>query len=222
MLGVRQQDGYRRRDSVTLTSTPVRIVRDARAHFAGGKRTMHMAVQTHRWTRRDLDRLPDDGNKYEVVGGELFVTPPPSPGHEEIVAILARDLGAYVHVHQIGQLRFPRSVVVVDDSQVEPDLMVRPIVPPPAPAWEVAPLPLLVIEVLSDSTRRRDLVAKRAFYIEGGVAEYWMVDGRKRTITVARPGLSDVAVTDLLRWHPSSATAPFDLDVAAMFRQALG
>jgi Uma2 family endonuclease len=50
---------------------------------------MHMALKARRWTRSDLDRLPDDGNRYEVIDGQLLVTPPPSVAHEEIVASLA-------------------------------------------------------------------------------------------------------------------------------------
>jgi Uma2 family endonuclease len=195
-------------------------MRDARATFAE-ERTMHMAVHSQRWTRQDLERLPDDGNKYEVVRGELFVTPAPAPGHEEIIAVLAALLSEYLSIHRIGRVRFPRSVVVIDGSEVEPDLMVRPLLPPPAPAWEDAPLPILVIEVLSQSTRHRDLVAKRAFYIEAGVADYWIVDGERRTITVARAGQPDAVMTGVLRWYPPTAAAPFDLDVAAMFREAL-
>jgi Uma2 family endonuclease len=182
---------------------------------------MHMAVQMHRWTRRDLERLPDDGNTYEVVRGELFVTPVPARPHQEIVTVLSRYLAPYVAAQRLGDIHFPRSVIVIDDSEVEPDLMVRPRVPP-GPRWEEAPLPFLVIEVLSETTRRRDLVAKRSFYIEGGVAEYWIVDGKRRTITVVRPDQPDVVVTAGLRWHPSNATAPLDLDVASIFREALG
>jgi Uma2 family endonuclease len=218
---VKQQNAYRRHNSVTPTSTTTRIVRDARATFAEETRNMRMAVQTHRWTRRDLERLPDDGNTYEVVRGALFVTPAPGRPHQEIVAALADRLVPYVAAHALGVIHFPRSVIVIDDSEIEPDLMVRPRVPPGL-RWEDAPLPFLIVEVLSDTTRRRDLVAKRSFYMEEGVAEYWIVDGKGRTITIVRPDQPDEVVTAGLRWHPSNAPAALDFDVATMFRDALG
>ena len=190
--------------------------------FAEETGTMHMALKTRSWTRRDLDRLPDDGNRYEVVRGALFVTPAPGPRHQQIVAELADRIAPYVATHGIGQLHFPRTVVVIGGSQVEPDLMVRRRVPPPPPSWEEAPLPFLVVEVLSETTRRRDLVAKRLLYMEAGIEEYWMLDGERRTITVARAGHLDIALADTLRWHPSRATAPLDIDVSTLFREALG
>jgi Uma2 family endonuclease len=181
-----------------------------------------MAVQSRRWTRRDLERLPDDGNTYEVVRGELFVTPAPARPHQEIIVALTRHLAPYVAAHGLGDIHFPRSVIVIDDSEVEPDLMVRPRVPPPAPRWEDAPLPSLAVEVLSETTGQRDLIAKRSLYIDAGVADYWMVDAEHRTITVAKPGHPDLVTTNLLRWHPANVTTPLELDVRALFREVLG
>ena len=51
-----------------------------------------MALETRPWTRADLDRLPEDGNKYEVIDGALFVTPAPSAIHQRIVAWLSEAL----------------------------------------------------------------------------------------------------------------------------------
>ena len=184
--------------------------------------TMHMALKTRSWTRRDLDRLPDDGNSYEVVRGELFVTPAPGSRHQQIVAELADRVAPYVAAHRIGQLHFPRAVVVIGGSQVEPDFMVRRKVQPPPPSWEEASLPILVVEVLSETTRRRDLIAKRSLYLEAGIEEYWMLDGERRTITVARAGHPDAGLVDTLRWHPSGASSPLDIDVPTLFRDALG
>ncbi len=183
---------------------------------------MHMAQETHQWTRADLQRLPDDGNRYEVVRGELFVTPAPRARHQELIVVLARHLSRYVDAHALGNVHQARSVMVFDGSEVEPDLMVREKVPPPPPEWEDAPLPFLVIEVLSGSTRRRDQVQKRSLYLDAGVLEYWIVDGEHRSIRVVRPQRDDEVVTDELRWHPAGASEPFVLDVASMFREALG
>lgn len=87
---------------------------------------MRMAELTHRWTIAELYRLPDDGNKYELVRGELFVTPPPTDWQETIGARLTRILDPYVAAHGLGLVYHPRAVVRIgEDTEVEPDLMVR-------------------------------------------------------------------------------------------------
>src|SRR5690242_10756114 len=129
-----------------------------------------MSMPAKAWTLEELHRLPDDGNKYEVIRGELFVTPPPSVDHEELLARLHDMLAAYVRLHGLGRVYRPRSVIRFEGSEAEPDLMVR-AVPHGAHgnAWEKLPPPLLVVEVLSPTTRRRDLVNKRAYYLDAGV-----------------------------------------------------
>ena len=72
---------------------------------------MHMATNLKRWTLEELHRLPDDGNKYELVRGDLFVTPPPNDGHETILARLTAVLTPYVLAQQLGLIYHPRSVL---------------------------------------------------------------------------------------------------------------
>ena len=86
---------------------------------------MLMATQTKRWTLEELHRLPDDGNKYELVRGNLFVTPAPTEAHETILARLTMILVPYVAANELGLVYRPRAVVRFDGSEVEPDLMVR-------------------------------------------------------------------------------------------------
>ena len=100
-----------------------------------------MATNTKVWTLEELHSLPDDGNTYELVRGELFVTPAPTVNHEEIDARLTRMLVPFVAVHQLGNVYHPRAVVQFQGSQVEPDLMVRPSHPDPAAGWAVWPVP---------------------------------------------------------------------------------
>jgi Uma2 family endonuclease len=182
---------------------------------------MHMAQTTDDWTLEQLHRLPNDGNKYELVRGELFVTPPPSVGHEELVAVLARILRAYVEAWSLGRVYTPRAVLRALESEVEPDLMVRPRAGTTRD-WSALPLPILIVEILSDSTRRRDLGQKRDFYLDAGVPEYWIVDGERRTIRVVRQGRDDDLATESLSWHPNEADAPLVVDVRSLFRDALG
>lgn len=182
---------------------------------------MHMAHTTDGWTLEELHRLPDDGNKYELVRGELFVTPPPSVAHEELAATLGRILDAYVAASKLGRVYRPRAVLRILESEVEPDLMVRPAADRNA-SWTEAPLPTLVVEILSESTRRRDHMQKRDFYLDAGVPEYWIVDGQHRSIRLVRPERPDAVVADSLTWHPPGADEPLIINVQAFFREALG
>jgi Uma2 family endonuclease len=180
---------------------------------------MHMALRTRRWTRADLDRLPDDGNRYEVLEGVLLVTPAPSPAHQQIIAWLVGRLAPFVVSHQLGSVHTPRSVMVNEGSQLEPDIMVLPA--GRFETWEAAPTPILVVEVLSASTRRRDMDEKRRFYMERGVDEYWAVDRQTRAIIrIRRTGAE--AFRERLTWSPAGGAASLEIDVAAMFREITG
>lgn len=175
------------------------------------------------WTVPDLYRLPEDGNTYELVHGELFVTPAPSVPHQELVSALTEVLFPYVAMHRIGRLHFPHSVVRVGShSQVEPDLMVRPITARRATSWDTAPRPILVVEVTSGTTARRDRIQKRSLYLDAGIPEYWIVDREHRTITVVRPGSDDAELPGELVWHPAGAAERLTIDVRRLFADALG
>jgi Uma2 family endonuclease len=173
---------------------------------------MHMALETRRWTRSDLDRLPDDGNRYEVVDGALLVTPTPSAAHQHIVAWLNALLTPFVVANGIGVVHQARSVMVADGSQVEPDLMVLPL--ESFKTWESAPVPLLVVEVLSETTRSRDLGEKRRFYMEAGVAEYWAID-RKRRSLVRFVQAGSPETTTRFTWQPRRVGAALEIDLGA-------
>jgi Uma2 family endonuclease len=155
---------------------------------------MAMSETIAAWSVAELDRLPDDGNKKEIVHGDLFVTPPPVPAHESLVARLNEILALYVAATGVGLVYGSKSVVRTADSHVEPDLMVRPRERLPND-WTKAPVPLLVVEVLSGSTRRRDEGVKRDWYAEIGVPEYWIVDGTSRRVRVVRGAESSFSRT---------------------------
>ena len=176
-----------------------------------------MAVSAVRsWTLQDLERMPDDGNKYEVVRGELFVTPAPSYWHQLIVARLAQLLTPYVLEHKLGMVFQARSIVRRRGSETEPDLYVSEIAP--QRNWSDAPTPLLVVEVHSHSTRRRDLNQKRAFYMEdAGVPEYWMVDRESRSIRIVRPNGDDAVASERMTWHPAGASRALEFAVGQLF-----
>ncbi len=208
-----------------MTNLPTQRRIFAHAHRAariGENRIMLMAQATKEWTRGDLARLPDDGNKYEVVLGELFVTPAPRLPHQELIAALGWALMPFVESSHIGRVYQARSVIVFEGSEVEPDLYVRSPTRPPLPTWESAPTPILVVEVLSPATYRRDVGAKRQLYLDAGVPEYWIVDGERRSVLVVRPGAEDHLVTGVLTWSPVGAREGFVLDLPSFFAEVLG
>ncbi|HET7585221.1 MAG TPA: Uma2 family endonuclease [Gemmatimonadaceae bacterium] len=180
-----------------------------------------MAQRIRKWTLRDLHALPDDGNKYELVRGELFVTPAPTDAHEELGAVLNALLAPYVARHRLGRVYRPRAVIQVLGSEAEPDLMVRPIPKRQPVQWRRAPRPHLAVEILSDATHRRDREQKRSLYMDAAIPEYWIVDGDERGIRVVRQNRDDEWCDSMLVWYPHGATEPFVLDVQRFFREAL-
>jgi len=179
-----------------------------------------VATQVRQWTLEELHRLPEDGNKYELVRGELFVTPPPTDEHETIGAILHDIIGAYVRAHELGLVYRPKAVMRLDESEVEPDLMVRSRHPSRTGTdmdWNTAPVPILVVEIASPYTRRRDRDQKKRLYLDAGVAEYWIVDPESREIRMIRPGQDDVIVSDRVKWLPSGAPEALTFEVSVLF-----
>ena len=180
---------------------------------------MRMAATTKPWTIEELHRLPDDGNKYELVHGELFVTPPPSPSHEMVLVRLQRILDPYVMEHRLGAVFRPRAVFRIGKGvEVEPDLFVSADQFDDAIDWENAPKPLLVVEVLSRSTRSRDLVKKRRLYRdEARIPDYWIIDRETRVVHVVQPGKPDRVETAAVTWYPAGAIKPLHVLLSEIF-----
>lgn len=178
---------------------------------------MHMAMHIKRWTLEEVHSLPDDGNKYELIRGELFVTPAPTDDHETIAARLSRILDPFIAGNGLGMLYHPRAVMQFEGSEVEPDLMVRQPQSSRKATWSEAPTPILVVEILSPYTRRRDHVQKRSLYVDAGVAEYWIIDPEENTITSIRAGERDIVSRDQLVWAPTGTASTLTLDIASIF-----
>jgi Uma2 family endonuclease len=178
---------------------------------------MPMVTARKVWTLEELHSLPDDGNKYELVRGELFVTPLPTGEHETILARLTRFLDPFVGANQLGFVYHPRSVLRFKGSEVEPDLMVRQPQIGPGDDWDSAPTPILVVEVLSDSTRRRDREQKRDLYMGAGVEEYWIVDPEHRSVTVVRSAAPEHTEREWLTWAPPAASSSLLLKLNDIF-----
>ena len=205
---------------VPLLSMFARMMARARETSIGRNQGMHMALKTRRWTRADLERFPNDGNRYEVIGGELLVSPAPRPKHAEVVWALRRALEPYCDRERLGSLG-EVSAFVVEDSEAIPDLVVRKRTSPPPADWALAAIPLLVVEVTSESTRRHDEIKKRPYYLDNKIPEYWIVDGDARTVRVITPD-GDRVESQVLQWHPPGAFSPLAIDLVDLFEQALG
>jgi len=136
--------------------------------------------QSRPLTRSDLDRMPEDGHRYELIDGTLVVTPAPTPRHQRAVARLYSLLSAACPV-ELEVLIAPLDVVLADDTVMQPDLLVARTADFSERDLPVAPL--LAVEVLSPSTRLLDLNFKRARFEQAGTTSYWVVDPDSVTLT---------------------------------------
>src|SRR3989454_12565817 len=142
-------------------------------------------------TVADLDAFPEgDGNRYELIGGELFVTSAPEISHQRILQKLAVSLGEYLRANPVGILVPGAGAIFSDYDAVIPDLaFVRNERWDEVVTGEKFTGALdLIIEVMSrgKENRDRDLLVKRQLYGKYGVAEYWIVDAENRLVEVYR------------------------------------
>jgi Uma2 family endonuclease len=139
------------------------------------------------FTYEDLLRFPEDNVRREIIDGELFVTPAPSIRHQRAVRRILLPLSQWTDAHGGEAFGSPVDVYLADSDVVEPDLiLVRQEHLPRIEERIVRGAPDLVVEVSSESTRRRDTVTKRALYEAHGVPEYWFVDLDAERIEVYR------------------------------------
>lgn len=132
------------------------------------------------FTRADLDAMPDDGRRYELIDGCLVVTPAPSPLHQVVLGNLHLALNAGCP----GDLRVlfaPLDVALAVDTVMQPDLLVARR--SDFTARDLPKAPLLAVEVLSPSTRRIDLTLKRDRLQAAGCPSYWVVDPGGPSVT---------------------------------------
>ncbi|MEO6194789.1 MAG: Uma2 family endonuclease [Thermoanaerobaculia bacterium] len=141
-----------------------------------------------RWTYDDYARLPDDGNRYEVIRGNLYVTPAPNFDHQYVIAQLTRLLGNFGVETGLGfVLGAPFDILLPEGiaSPVQPDLafFLRGNQPRSGDK-NFRGVPDLVVEVESPSTRKRDRTIKLEAYRDAGAPEYWRAEPRSRVVRV--------------------------------------
>ena len=171
---------------------------------------MRTQERRYDWDYSDYARLPDDGNRYEVIDGELLVTPAPSPLHQRVLFRLAMELDAYVERHGLGVV-LPDVDLLFQTSQfLRPDFLVAPGSPNEGITRRgVEKAPLLVVEILSPTSGSIDKVKKPARYGDFGLPEYWVLDPEERCAWVWRfaAGASEgERVVGQLEWQPAGAS----------------
>ncbi len=162
-----------------------------------------MTTTALRWTSADLETLPDDGKRYEIIEGELYVSKSPHYEHQRACSNLTEFLGVWSRKTKLGRAVIAPGVIFADDDDVIPDV-----------AWasytrrdelldaqgHFRGAPELVIEVLSftGSNARRDREAKLKLYSRRGVDEYWIVDWLFKQVDVYRRGDFDLELVATL------------------------
>ncbi len=131
-------------------------------------------------TRADLDAMPDDGHRYELIDGALVVTPAPRIRHQDVVASLHLLLHDAAPA-DVKVLFAPVDVALADDTVMQPDLLVA--ARSAFTEKDLPTAPVLAIEVLSPSTRGIDLLLKKDRLQRAGCAHYWVVDPDEPAIT---------------------------------------
>lgn len=175
-------------------------------------------------TVADLDACPDDGNRYELIGGELFVSRAPGIPHQRVLLNLEIGLSDYLKDNPVGILVPGAGAIFSDYDAVIPDLaFVRNERWDEVVSGEKFTGALdIIIEVVSPGTEnlRRDLSVKRQLYAKYGVKEYWIVDPDNRSILIFRLGeqkLQEIATLKADDELTSPIFPAFELKVSAIF-----
>jgi len=181
---------------------------------------MAMPDTARRWTAQMVRELPEDGKRYEVIHGELVVTPSPRPRHERVRVRLMEVLQPYLRATGMPESLFvaPCEISWDEDTLVQPDLLIVPS-EEITNDWSTYKTLLLAVEVLSPSSARYDRVVKRRLYQEYHVGTYWVVDHEAAVVEVWRPGDErPEIVTDVLRWRVRREAPELAIDLEELFR----
>jgi Uma2 family endonuclease len=184
-----------------------------------------MAPQTStRLTYEDYLELPDDGKHYELIEGELVLNPTPITRHQWIAGNIYHAIRNYFDDHDIGKtFMAPLDVVLAEDVVLQPDVMVIlrerfSIIG----EKNIQGAPNIVVEVLSDGTRKWDETVKRKLYERYGVDEYWIADPVIEVVKIyRRSGVSFVRASEIGTESGGEIASPllpeFVLDVKLVF-----
>lgn len=183
------------------------------------------AIQHEEWTADMLDDVPDDGRRWEVIDGQLLVTPAPIDEHQLVLGELYALFHAYIQRTKIAKVLFsPSDVRRGTKTRMQPDLFVIALADGRRPAYPYTLSDLLLtIEIVSPGSRRADHHVRRRAYLDAGVPVYWIVDSDARhierwTTGDERPEL----VTDQIEWRAPGFDHPLAVSIPELFLNALG
>lgn len=178
---------------------------------------MGMAVSIPRYTVDDLDRFPDDGNRYELLDGMLLVTPLAETAHQVIAGrihvALATALRSIADVYVVS----PGAIVAPPWTQLQPDVLVFRSRSGLAAKWASITEHWLAVEVLSPSSRVYDRQFKRDAYHVLGVREVWLVDLVDQTVAVSRGSGEGTVVRDAIRVDAAAGGPAIEIPLADIF-----
>ena len=171
-------------------------------------------------TADQLATMPDDGRRYEVIDGVLFVTPAPARTHQRAQMELAMLLFAFAKALGLEVLAAPTAVRASEKTEVQPDLIVLPRRASgrdDTPYERMAQL-VLAIEIVSPSSVRTDRGVKRQLYMERDVPEYWIVDTNAGRVERWRAGAANSELcAELLVWEPVAGREALEIDLKEYF-----
>ena len=187
---------------------------------------MAMPATHTEWTVEMLDALPEDGQRYELIDGALFVSPAPGLLHQLVVGYLYRVLADYLDGSSVARaLSSPLDVRRGDRARnrVQPDVCAVRLVDGRLPPYPFTiPDLLLAAEVVSPSDPSYDYQTKRRLYLREGAGEYWVVNAEARNVSRWR-GADDPGevLSERLAWHPAGMPEPLVVDLPAFFDDAV-
>jgi len=171
-------------------------------------------------TIEDFFALPDDGLHYQLLTGELILSPSPEIIHQRISGDLYFTIRTVLNVNDFGSVFYaPTAVVLSANDVIEPDLFViRNEQRSELSRRSFNGAPAIVIEILSPSNRRMDLQRKALLYANAGVEEYWMIDPEKRRILIQRLVAGKVDLEIFTSGSVTSAVLPgFTVGIDKLF-----
>jgi Uma2 family endonuclease len=170
------------------------------------------------WTATMVREMPDDGNRYECVGGVLLVTPAPRPVHQLVVARLMARLIPYLAANAPTLLAHSSESEITwgeERTYLQPDVYVAPEAE--FRDWTDVRSLALAVEVLSPSSIRHDRVTKRPVYQRHGVT-YWVVDVEACAVEVWRPDDERPAIaTEVLAWQLDDGAPELRIPLTELF-----
>lgn len=175
------------------------------------------------WTEAEFEAARDAapaGERWELVDGEVLVTPSPHWLHQSLNGTLFRLLATYVEEQRLGKVfSAPLDVKLEPGLVTQPDILAVPYADLQRDRYYITRL-LLAAEIISPSSARFDRVVKRPRYQRNRVPEYWVLDRESRTVERWQPDDEPPAIlSEKLVWQPDGAASAFVLDIPAYFAE---